>query len=175
VFFDEVGFSLLEKLGRTWAPRGRAPLLRRVTRDRRILSTAVGLTLSGKIYKRHFQGAMDSADVIETLRYLQRCIPGKFILLWDHAKIHVSHKTTAYLANHRDIIVEWLPSYAPELNPEEYCHGNVKQHLRNATPADKQHLRAMVNRRFAKLRHRPDLILSFVHMAGLSVRQLWLN
>ena len=175
MFFDEFGFSFMEPLGRTWAPTGKRPVLRQVTRDRRALSTGVGLTLSGSIYKRHFNGAMDSDDVIEVLNHLQRHIPGKFILVWDRAKIHTSQKTAAYLAEHPNIIIEWLPPYAPEVNPEEYCHGNIKQHLRNAIPTDKDEMHTMVNRGFARLRRRPDLLISFVHAAGLPVRQLWLT
>jgi transposase len=175
VCFDEFGFSFLETLARPWAPRGKRPVLRRVTSDRRALSTGTGLTLSGKVFKRHFAGSMDSADVIATLEHLRRHIPDKFILIWDHANIHTSHKTTDYLAEHPEISVEWLPAYAPELNPEEYCHGNVKKHLKNATPADKTEMCTLLDQGFARLRHRPDLLLGFFHAAGLSVRQLWLN
>ena len=70
-------------------------------------------------------------------------------------------------------MVEWLPPYAPEINPEEFCHGNVKQHLKNVTPENSAEMRQMVNRGFARLRHRPDLILVFFHQAGLVVKQLW--
>jgi len=48
VFFDEFGFSFQERLGPTWAPRGQRPLLRRVERQRRGISTAVGLTLGAR-------------------------------------------------------------------------------------------------------------------------------
>src|SRR2546423_3648961 len=78
-------------------------------------------------------------------------------------------------AEHPEIVVEWLPPYAPEINPEEFCHGNVKQQIKNATPVDKYALLTIVNRGFARLRHRPDLILSFFRHAGLSVKQLWSN
>lgn len=47
--------SRSKHLGTTWTPRGQRPILRRVERERRGLSTAVGLTLAGKIYKRHFE------------------------------------------------------------------------------------------------------------------------
>jgi transposase len=53
----------------------------------------VTLTLSGRIYKRHFEGALRSEQVIETLEHLQRHIPGKIILIWDRASIHLSKKT----------------------------------------------------------------------------------
>src|SRR5512143_328891 len=70
------------------------------------------------------------------------------------------------------IDVELLPAYSPELNPEEYCHGNVKQGLKNARPTCKSEMRSMLDRGFASLRHRPDLLLSFFHRACLSVRKL---
>jgi len=174
VFFDEFGFSFLEPVATTWARKGKRPVLRRTTRDRRVLSTGVALTMSGKIYKRHFEGSMKSEQLIATLQHLQHYLRGKIILIWDRARTHKSKMTQAYLATHTEISVEELPAYAPELNPEEYCHGNVKNHLKNARPADKIEMRQMLNRGFARLRHRPDLLLSFFHAAGLSVRQLQL-
>jgi transposase len=175
VFYDETGFSFLAPLARSWAPRGQRPVLRRVTSQRRALSTAIGLTLSGKIYKRHFATAIDSDRVLIALQHIGRRLKGNWIRLWDRAQIHRSNKVKAYLAQHPEIIVEWLPAYAPELNPEEYCHGNVKEQLRNVTPASREELRSMVDGGFARLRKRPDLILGFIHHAGLSVKQLWLN
>lgn len=173
MFFDEFGYSYREGLARTWAPRGKRPILRRVTNERRALSMAVGLTLSGEIYTRQFSKAMRGGEVIIAMRHLLHYLPDGFILVWDRAPIHRSQVVTAYLADHPEIDVEWLPAHAPELNPEEYCHGNVKQRLRNATPANVTEMRTMVHRGFARLRHRLDLLLSFVHAAGLSVRQLW--
>ncbi len=55
---------------------------------------------------------------------------------------------------------------------KKYCHGNVKQHLRNACPKTKEDIRSMLNLSFARLRRGPDLILSFFHATGLFVRQL---
>jgi transposase len=146
-----------------------------VTGDRRALSTAVALTLSGRIYKLHFEGSIHSEQIIETLKHLQRHVPGTLILIWDRARIHTGKKVSDYLSKHPEIHVELLPAYAPELNPEEYCHGNIKQHLRNARPSNKNEIRSMLNRGFARLRQRPDLLLSFFHAAGFSVRQLWLT
>jgi len=135
----------------------------------------VALTLAGKIYKRHFEGSVKSEQLIETLAHVQRQIPGTLILIWDHASIHRSQLTQTYLREHPEILIEELPAYAPELNPEEFCHGNVKQHLKNARPATTEEMRSLLDRGFARLRRRPDLLLSFFHAAGLSVRQLGLN
>jgi transposase len=175
VFWDEFGFSFQESLAPTWARRGQRPVFRRVTKERRALSTAIALTLSGKIYKRHFGGSLNSTKLIEALDHLCRHLPGKIILIWDRARIHRSQITKTYLQNYPDILIEELPAYAPELNPEEYCHGNVKQGLKNVRPTDKTEMRSMLDRGFARLRQRPDLLLSFFHAAGLSVRQLRLT
>lgn len=175
MFWDEFGFSFQERLAPTWARKGKRPVFKRVTKDRRALSTAVALTLSGKIYKRHFEGAIRSEQTIQALRHLQRLIPGRIILIWDRARIHTSKKVKGYLATYPEIQVELLPAYAPELNPEEYCHGNIKQHLRNARPSNKQEIRVMLDRGFARLRRRPDLLLGFFHAAKFPVRQLKLK
>ena len=135
----------------------------------------MALTLSGRIYKRHFNGSIKSEQIIESLQHLQRHVPGKIILIWDRARIHPSKKVRNYHSDHPEIYVEFLPAYPPELNPEEYCHGNVKQGLKNARPFHKPEMRSMLDRGFARLRKRPDLLLSFFHAAGLSVRKLRLT
>jgi transposase len=176
VFFDEFGFSFLEPLATTWARKGKRPILQRTARDRRVLSTAVALTMLGKIYKCHFEGSIKSDEVIISLQHLQYHLSGRwFFLIWDRARTHEGKKTLAYLAAHAEIDVEELPAYAPELNPEEYCHGNVKHYLKNACHIDKTDMRQTLNRGFARLRRRPDLLLNFFHAAGLSVQQLQLT
>lgn len=172
MFFDEFGFSFQEPFARTWAPRGQRPILRRVESERRGLSTAVGLTLSGKIYKRHFRGSLQSAQVVEMLKHLQRHVPEPLFLIWDRASIHKSRETQKYLDAHPELRVERLPAYAPELNPEELCHGNVKAHLKNATPDSVREIRVLLDRGFARLRRRPDLLYQFIRHAGLVVKQL---
>lgn len=173
MFADEVGFSFLAAVGTTWAPCGRPPVLRRVSRQRRELSTFVGLTLSGKVYKRHFGRAIKAEDVIVGLEHLRRHIAGPFLLIWDRSPTHKAKKVKAYLATQPEIIVEWLPPYAPEVNPEEYCHGNVKKRMKNVTARDVPELRKRVNAGFARIRHRRDLMLGFFHHAGLIVKELW--
>ncbi len=71
-------------------PIGSCPVLRYVTRDRRVLSTAVGLTLLGRIYKRYFEGGIKSEAVIAAFKHARRHLAGRFILVWDGASIQIS-------------------------------------------------------------------------------------
>jgi hypothetical protein len=109
VFYDEFGYSFLEQLRRTWAPRGHRPIVRRVTKERRGLTTAPALTLSGHLEKRYFEGGIKSADVIEALEHVRRFLPRGFILICDHAPIHTSQTTLAYFFDHPEVVVEPLP------------------------------------------------------------------
>ena len=111
--------------------------------------------------------------IIAALEHLLRRAGGGCILVWDRSRPHRSRKVAEFLARHPEIVVEWLPPYAPELNPEEYCHGNVKERLRNQQPDSAEEIAGQVNRGFARLRRRPDLLLSFFHHAGLHVNQLF--
>ncbi len=94
-------------------------MIRRVTSDRRVLTTAVGLTLSGHLYTRYFEGGMKSREVIVVLKHFLRYLPAGFVLICDHASIHTSEETLRFLFAHPEILVEPLPKYAPELNPED--------------------------------------------------------
>jgi transposase len=165
---DEVGFSFLDKLASTWAPRGQTPLLRRVS-QRRVLSTAVALTTHGRLLKRHFDHALRGPDVIEALKHFRRHLPGPLILIWDRLSAHQDRGVQEWIAADPELFVEWLPPYAPDLNPEEGCNNNIKAHLRNAMPANVEELRQLVDRGFARLRKRPDLLRSFFQHAGLEL------
>ncbi len=172
MFEDEFGLSYAEPVSFTWAPKGQTPILKRNTRFRRETSTMVGLTLSGKIFKRHFDGSINAEKMVVGLKHLRRHIPGPFILIWDQARAHKAIKVKTYLAQFTDIEVEYLPAYAPELNPEEYCHGNVKRRMKNGVYHSKHEIRKNLDRGFARLRKRPDILLSCFQHAGLDLNQL---
>jgi transposase len=173
VFEDEFGVSYVEPVSFTWAPKGETPVLKRHGRFRRETSTMAGLTISGKIYKLHFDGSIDSAKLLVGLEHFRRHIKKPFILIWDQSRTHKSLLVKEYLEKHTDIYVEYLPAYAPELNPEEYCHGNVKRRMKNAIFHSKAEIRSRLNQGFARLRKRSDILLGFFHHAGLELNQLW--
>lgn len=82
VFIDEAGFSFQIGTGTTWAPKGRTPELRRVSKRRQV-STAIGLTASGRVYKKHFDHAIHGEDTVAHLEHLGRQVRGPKILIWD--------------------------------------------------------------------------------------------
>jgi transposase len=170
IFVDEAGFSFLAPLGPTWAPVARTPGLRRLSK-RREQSTIVGLTATGHVFKLHYPHPLHGEQIVPFLRHLRRCLSGPLIVVWDRARIHQAQPVQEFLTIHPEVHIELLPPYAPDLNPEEYCHGHIKQQLRNSTPATVQELQDLVERGFRRVRRRPKLLLSFFHHAGLSLNR----
>lgn len=173
LFVDETGHSFLARLGTTWAPRGRPPVLRRVSK-RRELSSVVALVAPvgrpARLYARHFRGSIHGEQVIAALGHFRRQVGCPLLVVWDRLQAHRAAPVQAFLAAHpADYAVEWLPPYAPDLNPEELCNGAVKQALRNAAPASVDELHRVVRREFVRLGRQRDVLHRFFEHAGLSV------
>jgi hypothetical protein len=96
VFIDETGFSFQIGTGTTWAPRGRTPQLRRVSKRRQV-STAIGLTTSGGVYKKHFDHTIHGEDTVAHLEQLGRRVRGPKIIIWDRLQSHRSKVVKAFL------------------------------------------------------------------------------
>ncbi len=153
---------------------GRPPVLRRVSKRREISSiVALVAPLGGhpaRLLARHYAGSIHAEEVIDALRYFRRRIGVPLIVVWDRLSAHQARATRDFLAAHpEDFHIEWLPSYAPELNPEEQCNQVVKAAMRNALPSSPEELRRMARRQFRRLGRRPDVLRSFFCHAGLSV------
>ena len=114
-------------------------------------------------------GGINAEKVIVGLEHLVRHMPGPVILIWDRAQAHKAKTVQAFLQAHPQIEVEYLPPYAPELNPEEYAHGNVKRRLKNGLFQSKAEIREQLDRGFARLRKRSDILLGCFRHAGLEV------
>jgi transposase len=173
-FVDETGFTFRARVATTWAPVGCAPVLKRLAK-RRVVSSFVAVTapLNGarpRLYARHFLHGIHGEDVVVCLRYVRAQIGRPVIIIWDHLQAHRARCVRTFLAAHpADFRVEWLPGYAPELNPEEPCNNAVKLAMLNATPASVEDLRQLARRNFVRLGHRPHLLNAFFRYAGLVV------
>ena len=171
MFVDATGFSFRAKVATTWAPIGQTPTLRRISK-RRERSTVIGLPRSGKIDTRHVEHPIGAEDILVRRHHVPRYMARPMIIVWDRWSAHRAMAVKGYVAAHPAMAVAWLPPYAPDLNPEEGCHGHVKPHLRHAISESLSAIRTQVDRGFARLRRRPDLILGFFRHAGLDVNQL---
>ncbi len=125
VFWDESAASLLPVTRRTWAPRGRTPVIRHHFKWKRASMAAAlcyGSRGGGALLAFHHQpGAYDTDTLIQALGELRRALGGqKATLVWDGLPAHRSRMMRAWLGRQRSwLVVEPLPAYAPDLNPVE--------------------------------------------------------
>lgn len=70
---------------------------------------------------------------------------------------------------HKDRLqLEFLPAYAPELNPVEYLWAHAKQHgMPNLCPDNSTQLRRAARRALSTARRRPSLLRAFWKQAEL--------
>ena len=173
LFWDETGHTFRARVGTTWAPMGRPPLLRRLSQRREVSTiAALQVPLDGppRVYARHFRSPIHGDQVIVALRYFRRRVGRPLLIVWDRLPAHRAKSVQAFLAAHpADYQIEWLPPYAPELNPEELCNGAVQRALLNAVPDSAEALLHQARRRFLRLDRRPQLLLGFFRHVGLDV------
>jgi transposase len=172
-FVDETGHSFRAPVGTTWAPVGHPPVLKRVSQRREVSSiVALVAPLDGPpaLRARHFRGAIHGEEVIVALRYFRQRIGRPLLVIWDRLPAHKAKEVSAFLAARpADYQVEWLPSYAPDLNPEELCNGAVKRELLNAAPDSVDALLHWTRRSFIRLGRRRELLHGFFRHVGLDV------
>jgi transposase len=175
VFLDESGFMLTPTVRRTWAPQGQTPLLS--CWDRRDRLSAIScITVSPWRAQRNFYFTLlpdntnvTAEDIIAFLRQLKKQLGGPFTVIWDGSTLHSrSRLVKAYLAEHPEIVAETLPSYAPELNPDEGVWGWTKYgRLANLAASNTFDLRQRIQEEFAVLRDDHQLLNSFIQEADL--------
>jgi len=171
VFLDESGFLLVPNVRRTWAPRGQTPLLRhRFARDK--ISAISAVTVSPErhrlgLYLHLHRENITHMEVALFLRYLLCHLRGRLIVLWDGGRIHKGPHLRILLARHPRLHIEPFPSYAPELNPDEFVWTHYKRELSNGRPLEIDKLMADLIRLTKQVRKRPDLLRSFVTASDL--------
>lgn len=122
------------------------------------------------LYARHFLGTVRVPELLAGLRYFRARIGQPLVLVWDHLSTHRARPVQAFLTRHAaDFQVEWLPGYAPELNPEESCNNCVKLAMLNGVPRSDAELRAAARGQFQRLGRKPHLLRHFFAYAQLDV------
>jgi transposase len=83
--------------------------------------------------------------------------------------VHRSAAVREWLARHkRQIEVSYLPSYSPELNPDEGLNADLKQNITRKAPIrSKQQLKQAVISYMRRLAKSPARVCSFFHQNSM--------
>ena len=157
---------------RTWAPTGKTPVQKAWDRHDR-LSAMATLTVSPTRRRLGYffslwRDNITTEELVWFLTQMHRYFRRKIIVVLDRWQVHRS--AAAYFEQrHPDWFqFEWLPAYAPELNPVEPSWGHTKYgDLANFIPTDLSELEQSVEQSLHHKAGSQELLQSFFSYAKL--------
>jgi transposase len=159
---------------RTWAPRGQTPVHYSWARHDR-LSVISGLTISPRrrclgLRFRIYNDNLRPPEVMTFLSALRRELGTDLTVILDRLN---AHRTAARKLGEQcpsGFRFEWLPPYAPDLNPVEQIWEHAKYvDMANFIPDDIAHLERTTRRSLRNTASHQHLLPSFVQHANLSL------
>jgi len=131
---DETGIQTGANRVRGFAPKGETPIIRMVAKKSHV-SMMSAITNGGKVRFMMYRDAMNSDLLIKFMTRLIKDANRKVFLILDNLRVHHSKNVQQWLDNNSENIeIFYLPSYSPELNPDEYLNGNLKSKVHSGTP-----------------------------------------
>jgi transposase len=163
---DEMGLRSDDPVGRTYAPRGRTPVVP-ASGKRFGCNTVSAVSNLGRLWFMVFAGRFNSGVFVSFLTRLLRAVPGrKLVLIVDSHPAHKSARVRRWLASPAAagrLELAFLPGYSPELNPDELVNQDTKQAMRKCRPADQRELMGNVRSHLRRRQKQPDLVRRFFH------------
>jgi transposase len=87
---------------------------------------------------------MNSAKFIQFLKRLQKDAWRPILVITDNARYHHSKETQRFIETQKDkIILEFIPAYSPELNPDEQVWNHLKLRLGKLSILNKEEMKKM--------------------------------
>lgn len=123
---DEMNLRSDNVSGKTYGKRGKTPVVD-ITGRRFGCNMISAITNKGKMMFMIFKERFTATLFISFLRRMVRQVPEKIFLIVDGHPVHRSKKVKRWLEkNENRITIFFLPSYSPELNPDELLNQDTK-------------------------------------------------
>ena len=143
-------------------PKGQPPILSVETKKERV-NMISALSSRGEVRYSLYEDSMNQQRLIQFMRNLIRTSKQKVFLILDNLKVHHGKIAAQWLSRHQDRIrLFFLPSYAPESNPDEYLNHALKLSAHTGDlPIDRSAIRHKVNSYMRSLQHNSDNVSAF--------------
>jgi transposase len=162
---DESGVRLQHLTPKAgYAPRGERAVAR--TSGRRIGANMISaMANSGQLHFSLFEGRFTAAVFIEFLTRLLAHYPNrKIFLVCDNHSTHHAKIVKQWAAQRPERIeLHFLPSYSPELNPDELLNQDLKRHMRelHPRPTDKPSLTTAIRSFLHRRQRQPNIVRNY--------------
>ncbi|HWD47121.1 MAG TPA: IS630 family transposase [Actinomycetota bacterium] len=163
LWLDEMGVRSDAAAGRSWAPVGQTPVIKRTGKRFRV-NMISAVANAGMLRFRLFTGSFTGAVFIDFLgRLLRDCAGRKVHLIVDGHPVHRAKLVSAWVGRHADRIeLHVLPGYSPELNPVELLNHDVKANAAGRRrPRSAGELRAELHGYLRRRQRQPEVRIRF--------------
>lgn len=158
---DETGIKNSCNHGRSYAPKGKTPVKSSMSK-RFSVNMISTVTNQGKVQFMIYSDTMNADKLIEFMKQLIKGSNQKIFLILDNLRVHHSKVVKAWLNEPEikdQIEVFFLPSYAPERNPDEYLNCDLKQGISSKkSPKTKEQLEQNVESHMSMLQENPERV-----------------
>ena len=159
---DETGLRNDSQHGRGYAPKGKTPVIA-LSAKRASINMISAITNQGKVRFQIYEGTMDAKRLIRFMKGLIKDAKRKVYLILDNLRVHHANLVKKWLEKHKEAIrVFYLPSYSPELNPDEYLNCDLKAAVHSSAPArSTEQLKKKTLGHMRKLQKTPARVASY--------------
>lgn len=159
---DETGIQTGANVEKGYSPKGKTPVLRQTAQKHRI-NMISAISNQGRVRFMFYRDTMNSKRLITFMNRLTKDVGRKVYLILDNLRVHHSELVKKWLEKHKDKIeVFYLPSYSPELNPDEYLNNSLKSGVHSGVRAkNKDQLESKARKHMRHLQNRPSKVKKF--------------
>lgn len=159
---DEMGLRSDHNVGRTYGLIGKTPVVRR-SGNRFSCNMISTITNLGKLNFMIFHENFISEVFLRFIERLVQQASRKIFLIVDRHRAHRSKQVQQWLTkNEKAIRVFYLPSYCPELNPDEFLNQDIKTHLGKKRVKNKAEMIKNLSSHLRMRQKQPDIIQNFI-------------
>ncbi len=165
---DETNVTNEMHHGRSYAPKGKTPVVKKVGKKIKI-NMISAVTNKGGLRWMTYTSTMTQSKYILFLARMIQSEPKKVFFIADNLSVHHGKKVKAWAeSNSERIELFFIPSYSPELNPDEYLNRDLKTnvHLSKA-PRDLKQLKTNVKSFMSMLQKTPSRVKKYFNSSKL--------
>jgi len=127
---DEVGVQNECNYAKGYAPKGKTPIAKLTHNKSFRINMISAIANTGKLRFMMYEETMTQQLLIVFMKRLIKSIGKKIFLILDNLKVHHGKLVKQFLIDYKDKIeVFYLPTYSPELNPDEYFNNALKREI----------------------------------------------
>lgn len=161
-FLDEAGFQSDPPLGRTYGLKGETPVVK-TSGQRQSINVISAVNARGEFWAATYDGKLNADSFVIFLKNFMKGRRGKVFLVLDGHPSHTAKLAQRYVESlNGRLELHRLPTYSPDLNPDEFVWSYMKNNGVSKKPLKKnESLRNRIEEDLIKITYDQNLVRSF--------------